>query len=147
QFFDRAPPGADASGFAAPERLRCDPFDHRADVFSVGVMLWEMITGRSFRGLPAEIITAWVVDGKVPDPVHPDDAPWVVALAAVARRALAVNPGDRWPHVGVMGEEIEQAALGHVATVREVRDLLADAAQAKAPASPSENPYTPSLSP
>jgi serine/threonine protein kinase len=146
-FAERAPPDPDAAGFAAPERLRCDPFDHRADVFSVGVMLWEMITGRSFRGLPPEIITAWVVDGKVPDPVHPDDAPWVVKLAAVAKRALAVSPSDRWPHVGVMGEEIERAAEGHIASVREVRDLLAEVAQPKTAVSPSENPWTPSLSP
>jgi serine/threonine protein kinase len=142
-----APPGTDAAGFAAPERLRCDPFDHRADVFSVGVMLWEMITGRSFRGLPPEIITAWVVDGKVPDPVHPDDAPWVVKLAAVATRALAVQPDQRWPHVGIMGEEIEKAAEGHIASVKEVRDLLTNASKAASP-SPSENPaWTPSLSP
>ncbi len=146
-FLEAAPPSAEAAGFAAPERLRCDPIDHRADVFSAGVMLWEMITGRSFRGLPAEIITAWVVDGKVPDPVHPDDAPWVVKLAAVARRALAVDPKDRWPHVGVMGEEIEQAAEGHIASAKEVRDLLSDAAPPKAPNTPSENPWTPSLSP
>jgi hypothetical protein len=150
-FLEGAPPGADAAGFAAPERLRCDPFDHRADVFSVGVMLWEMITGRSFRGLPPEIITAWVVDGKVPDPVHPDDAPWVVKLAAVATRALAVQPDQRWPHVGIMGEEIEKAAEGHVASVKEVRDLLTNGRESKpaaSPSSPSENPaWTPSLSP
>jgi serine/threonine-protein kinase len=150
-FLEGAPPGTDAAGFAAPERLRCDPFDHRADVFSVGVMLWEMITGRSFRGLPPEIITAWVIDGKVPDPVHPDDAPWVVKLAAVATRALAVQPDQRWPHVGVMGEEIENAAEGHIASVKEVRDLLTNGASSKpapSPSSPSENPaWTPSLSP
>src|SRR5438445_7887595 len=73
---DDASPDSEAAGYAAPERLRGDPFDHRADVFGAGVMLWELITGRSFRGLPAETIAAWVVDGKVPDPVHPDDAPW-----------------------------------------------------------------------
>jgi serine/threonine protein kinase len=146
-FADKAPPGNEAAGFAAPERLRCDPFDHRADVFSVGVMLWEMITGRSFRGLPPEIITAWVVDGKVPDPGHPDDAVWVLKLGAVAKRALGVNPGARWPHVGVMGEEIEQAAQGHIASVKEIRDLLGEVAQPKTAVSPSENPWTPSLSP
>src|SRR5262249_4867791 len=36
-FAEAAAPGAEAAGFAAPERLRCDSFDHRADVFSAGV--------------------------------------------------------------------------------------------------------------
>src|SRR5439155_4838181 len=87
-------------------------------------MLWEMITGRSFRGLPPDVIAAWVVDGKVPDPVHPDDAPWVVRLAQVTTRALSVNPGDRWPHVGVLGDEIETIAAGHIASRQEVTALL-----------------------
>src|SRR5579859_4401857 len=33
---DGIPPSADATGYVAPERLRGDPFDHRADVFSAG---------------------------------------------------------------------------------------------------------------
>src|SRR5258708_3916881 len=126
-----APPSTDATGYVAPERLRGDPFDHRADVFSAGVMLWEMITGRSFRGLPPDVITAWVVDGKVPDPVHPDDAPWVVELARVATRALSVNPGDRWPHVGILGDEIETIAAGHIASRQEVAALFSGASQVK----------------
>jgi hypothetical protein len=128
-----APPTADATGYVAPERLRGDPFDHRADVFSAGVMLWEMITGRSFRGLPPDIIAAWVVDGKVPSAVHPDDAPWVVGLAHVATRALSVNPNDRWPHVGVLGDEIETIAAGHIASRQEIMALLSGAPAAKAP--------------
>jgi hypothetical protein len=146
-FEERASPSPEAAGYAAPERLRCDPFDHRADVFSAGMLLWEMITGRSFRGQPASVITAWVVDGKVPDPVHPEDAPWVVRLAAVATRALAVDPSERWPHIGVMGEEIEKAAEGHIASPKEVRENLVEAAQPKAPISPAERRWTPSVPP
>jgi len=74
-FEEAAPPSPDATGYVAPERLRSEPFDGRADVFSAGVMLWEIITGRLFRGLPPSVITAWVVDGKVPDLGHADDAP------------------------------------------------------------------------
>ena len=140
------PPAEQATGYVSPERLRGDAIDHRSDVFSLGVMLWEMITGRSFRGLPSAIITAWVIDGKVPDPVHPDDAAWVVALAQVATRALAVNPADRWETVGVMGAEIEYVAVDHIASSGEVAALLWDA-DAKKSSPPSKTQSIPSLSP
>ncbi len=145
-------PNADAAGYAAPERLRGDPFDSRADVFSAGVMLWEMITGRSFRGLPPDIIAAWVVDGKVPDPVHPDDAPWVVDLAAVAVQALQVNPSARPTNVGIMGADIENFAAGHVASSKDVAELLRDGPLpsvrgAAAASEPPADAWTPSISP
>jgi serine/threonine protein kinase len=141
-------PNPEASGYAAPEKLRGDDFDQRADTFSAGVMLWEMITGRSFRGLPAEIITAWVVDGKVPDPLQPDDAPWVVSLATVATTALAVDPAQRWSHVGLMGAEIEAIVDGHMASTVEVARLLVDGRDAPSPESiHTPSPPAPSLSP
>lgn len=143
-----APANPEASGYAAPEKLRGDPFDQRADTFSAGVMLWEMITGRSFRGLPAEIITAWVVDGKVPDPLQPEDAPWVVSLASVATTALAVDPAQRWSHVGLMGAEIEAIVEGHMASSGEVARLLADSPEASSQESvQTPSPLAPSLAP
>jgi serine/threonine-protein kinase len=140
-------PDSEAAGYAAPERLRGDPIDHRADIFSAGVMLWEMITGRSFRGLPAETIAAWVVDGKVPDPVHPDDAPWVVELASAATRALAVDPGARWPHVGVMGAEIENIAEGHMASSYDVAELITGPGETRGRRVSSHAPPAPSFAP
>jgi serine/threonine-protein kinase len=129
---------AEASGYTAPEKLLGDAFDQRADVFSAGVLLWEAMMGRPlFRGSQVDDIVTQLVGGKVPYPAAAgEDAEWSADLADVVMRALAVDPQDRWAHVGIMGADIETIAEGRMAksidlvvlvTGREVsRDSLSD---------------------
>ena len=80
--------------YAAPEQLLARPFDVRADVYSLGVILFEMLTGRPpFSGATlAELIHAIVHE---PPPVLAG-SPAVWALDRVVRRALAKAPSDRY---------------------------------------------------
>jgi serine/threonine-protein kinase len=145
-----------ATGYTAPEKLLDDPFDQRADVFSAGVLLWEAMMGRSlFGAASAEEIVTQLVGGKVARPSIAIDAPWSAELADVVMRALAVDPADRWDHVGIMGADIETIAEGQVARTSDVavlitgrqlsRDSLSDEITMPLAAVPSLSPFANSI--
>jgi serine/threonine protein kinase len=84
--------------FMSPEQAACRPLDGRSDLFSVGIMLWEMLTGerlfaREQEGATATIwrvLTDWVVRPSVFRPVASD-------LEAVVLRLLDRDPSERYP--------------------------------------------------
>ena len=79
-------------GYMAPEQLRGDELDERADLFAAGAVLYECLTGRpAFPGANAvERIAAALADAR---PALPDTVP--PGLAALIGRALAKEPGLR----------------------------------------------------
>ena len=82
--------------YAAPEQLTGGPLDGRADVYSLGAVLFELLTGR--RAIDAETLPALlyaVVNAPPPDvrAVRPDLPP---ALSAVLARALDKDPARRF---------------------------------------------------
>jgi serine/threonine protein kinase len=79
--------------YMSPEQANGLPLDARSDVFSFGIVLYEVLAGRRpfGGGSEAEILTA-VVRG-VPPPL-PDDVP--TPLRAVVEKALEKNPSDRY---------------------------------------------------
>lgn len=84
---------ADQPRFAAPEQLRGDPADERTDVFQVGAVLYELVTGQRPFGADHR--------DRSPDafgrPDRPSDLVAVPpAIDDVLDRALAVDPDDRY---------------------------------------------------
>ena len=82
--------------YAAPEQVAGQPMDGRADVYSLGVVLFELLTGR--RAFPQDDLSplvAAVLAGPVPDvrTVRPD---LPEAVAHVVTRALQKDPQDRF---------------------------------------------------
>jgi len=119
-----SPPALEAVGYAAPEKLLGDGFGQRADIFSVGVLLWEAMMQRPlFRNVSVDDIVTQLVGGKIARP-YVADAPWSAKLADVVMRALAVDPTDRWEHVGAMASHIETIAEGELAKSSEVAALV-----------------------
>ncbi|HET6509540.1 MAG TPA: protein kinase [Baekduia sp.] len=98
--------------FMAPEHLRGEPTDARADVYALGCVLYTALTGRPpFRRetVPATI-TAHLHDAP-PRPSR--DAPGIpVAFDSVIARALAKDPADRYPSAGDLGRAARAAAAG-----------------------------------
>jgi serine/threonine-protein kinase len=81
--------------YMAPEQLAGDPVDRRADLYAVGVMLWEAAAGqRIFRDLAQPEIMTRILQGNIPHPssVNVDCPP---ALESLCLRAMARDPQRR----------------------------------------------------
>jgi serine/threonine protein kinase len=82
-------------GYMAPEQLRGGIVDHRADLFNLGAILYEMLTGRRpFRGRStSEILSAVLND----DPIEMPETGGKLdpGLARLLRRCLEKNPNER----------------------------------------------------
>lgn len=98
--------------YMPPEQLlACASVDRRADIYSVGVMLWEAAAGRRmWRGMDASARMRAIVRGEIPD--IKQVAPGVSdALVKIINRALAHTPDGRYATAEEMQIELEQVAL------------------------------------
>jgi serine/threonine protein kinase len=112
--------------YMAPEQIYGEPLDGRADIFAVGVILYEMCLGkRLFRGRGDEVRER-ILSGDIPAPtfVDPDFPP---ALEAIIMRALEVDAGDRFQNCDHMYRELEafMHESGLVATPRKLSAFMA----------------------
>lgn len=94
-------------GYGSPEQAAGERVDHRTDVFSLGVLLYEMVTGHQpFTGRNRIEILHAVINAN-PEPVC-DDCPTAPEhLQAILNRALAKNPKDRFSTMAEMLEELK----------------------------------------
>lgn len=114
--------------YMSPEQARGELIDRRADVFAMGVMLWEAIAGkRMWEGLPEPTVVHELLRDAIPSiRAHaPNVDP---TLAAICDRALAPKPGDRYPNALSMRRDIEQhmAKAGIFAQARDVGAFVAE---------------------
>ena len=95
-------------GYMAPEQLQGGEADHRSDIFSFGVLLFEMLTGKfPFRGEHEAAITYSVVNEE-PQllTAYLPDAP--SGLTHILRRALEKDPEDRYQSIADMVSELRR---------------------------------------
>jgi serine/threonine-protein kinase len=113
--------------YMSPEQVCSTEIDCRADVYSVGVMLWEALAGRKMRRGMTEInILNAIINEEVPSPrtvestVDPE-------LERIALKALARDPKDRYASAAEMQHELERATerLGPRVQPRELGALVA----------------------
>ncbi len=95
--------------YVSPEQAegRLD-VDHRADIYSVGVLLYEMTTGQlPFRATSYATLMVDIITRPAPDPRdHLPELP--VDLVAIITRALAKRPESRFAHAKEMARALEQ---------------------------------------
>ncbi|HEU4927565.1 MAG TPA: serine/threonine-protein kinase [Vicinamibacterales bacterium] len=99
--------------YASPEQLTGGAVDARSDVYSMGVVIFELATGRlPFEGGDAMAVVAAHLNRPAPLPssVCPGLPPW---LDVAVSRALAKDPEDRWPDMAALGRAMAgPAAVG-----------------------------------
>ncbi len=114
--------------YMSPEQARGEIIDRRADVFAMGVMLWEAIAGkRMWEGLPEPTVVHELLNDSIP-PIRAHAPNVDPTLAAICDRALAPKPGDRYPNALAMRRDIEQhmAKAGIFAQARDVGAFVAE---------------------
>jgi beta-lactam-binding protein with PASTA domain/predicted Ser/Thr protein kinase len=98
--------------YLSPEQARGAPVDQRSDLYAVGVVLYEMLTGTTpFSGeSPVEIAMKHLSDPPRPPSVERPDIP--PDLDMVVLRALAKDPDDRFQTAEEMDAELERVSRG-----------------------------------
>jgi serine/threonine protein kinase len=107
--------------YMAPEQLRGEEADARADLFAFGAVLHEMLTGRrAFAAESQAELIAAILDHDPPAlTTRPPHAP--AALAALVAACLAKDPNDRWQHARDVA-----LALGGIIRARAAGDAPPD---------------------
>ncbi len=100
------------AGYMAPEQIRGEVIDARTDVWSLGVVLYEMVTGRTpFPGdNDHERIRA--ILSRTPDAISHLRPGVPAALERIVARALAKRPAERYPDMEAMRAELDALASG-----------------------------------
>ncbi len=110
--------------YMAPEYVATGRLDQRSDVFALGVVLWEALSGERLFAASNEVELLQVVLAC--------DVPPLVGVSAeldeIVARALARSPDERFPSASAFAEALERVArrADLVATPAEVGSLVAD---------------------
>ncbi|MGE3543643.1 MAG: protein kinase, partial [Kofleriaceae bacterium] len=118
--------------YMAPEQIEGGTFDARVDVFSLGVVLWEALTGEFLFRRDTEFQIWKAITEEIPPPVtsrRPDLPPDVDRVVA---RALSIDREHRYPTIRALSADIRQVAnqvggpLDQQALAEAVRSLGAE---------------------
>ncbi|HSB10718.1 MAG TPA: protein kinase [Blastocatellia bacterium] len=102
-------------GYMSPEQIRAEPLDPRTDVFSLGVVLFEMMTGnKPFEAhRPSDYLRAVMNSDPLPLSAFLEDVP--LELESIVRRSLEKERGDRYTTVDELRAALRElsAELDH----------------------------------
>jgi len=111
------------ASYFSPEQAKGEPVDARADLYSAGVVLYELLTGRApFRGdTPVAVAYQHVSEA----PVAPSELVGTVprSLDAIVLRALAKDPFQRFQDAASFREALDATVDGRTPTKRQVGAL------------------------
>lgn len=99
-------------GYCAPEQLEGGRIDSRTDVFCLGIVLWECLTGSRLFDGPNDVETIGAVRSRLVEPpsVLRPEVPH--ALDQIALRALSRDPAQRYQSAHEMSEDLDRYLLG-----------------------------------
>ena len=108
--------GSEAVGYAAPETVDGGVVDGRADVHAVGVILWEVLSGRRLHDEqdPVRVLSRQR-EIDIPPPMLPPGSAFA-ALADIAMRALSFDPALRFRTAAGMAAELRKLPAARLAT-------------------------------
>jgi serine/threonine-protein kinase len=97
--------------YLAPEAIRSEAIDRRADVFSAGVILWEILAGRRLWGTGGDGGLARRLTSEEAPPHLPPELQLPAGLNEVCMRALALDPADRHQSAAELGADLERFGI------------------------------------
>ena len=105
--------------YMSPEQARGSPLDRRADVWSAGVLAWEIATGRPLWPRDSEDVATLIKLVTTPPPRLREIDPTVSeALDEAVAKALTMDPAERWPSADAFAKAL--AVVAPAATNEEV---------------------------
>jgi serine/threonine-protein kinase len=98
-------------GYMSPEQARAEKLDRRSDVFALGIVLFELLTGeRLFRGENAAHSLELVKKGKIPNPIALNSK-LSPQLARIVQKALERDVARRFQTARQLGESLERCLV------------------------------------
>ncbi|GAB3150425.1 Stk1 family PASTA domain-containing Ser/Thr kinase [Microbacterium neimengense] len=114
------------AAYFSPEQAKGEPVDARADLYSTGVVLYELLTGRPpFRGeTPVAVAYQHVSETPVPPSEHTESIPR--GLDALVMRALAKDPFQRFQDAASFRSALTAAVGGKAPSKRQLGALTSE---------------------
>jgi serine/threonine protein kinase len=88
--------------YMAPEQIRGERVDHRADIFSTAVVLYELLCGRRAFEAESFAATLYKILEEIPEPLQQIDATLPPELIRIVERGLAKPRDERYQHMSEM---------------------------------------------
>jgi serine/threonine protein kinase len=107
--------------YMSPEQCQSKPIDRRSDVFSIGILLYELSTqSKLFRGTSDFALLQQIVENPIPLPSarvpnYPRE------LQQIVMKALAKNPSERYPTAQALQVDLEEFAREHKLAMSSIR--------------------------
>jgi transcriptional regulator with XRE-family HTH domain len=103
--------------YLSPEQIRDEPVTPLSDIYSLGIMLYELLTSaKPFQArTPAELLQKHINEALPPLRARRADLP--EALEALIQRATAKNPADRYPDVSTLMADFRRTIVPHGAAM------------------------------
>ena len=135
--------------YMSPEQAHGAPIDARSDIYSLGIVLFELITGQEpyHAETPMGLLLMHINEPIPPLTKYRDDVP--SALQLVVERATAKDPDQRFSSAGELAEALAAAVRGEAVTPRPMAPVSYPPPQSGAPMAfaPATNPPTAPPSP
>ncbi|GMU60823.1 MAG: hypothetical protein AMXMBFR34_25860 [Myxococcaceae bacterium] len=104
-------------GYMSPEQAMAQPVDHRSDIYSAGIVVWELIAGRPlFEGATMAEMVVKMAQPSIPTlrSVRPEVS---ANLDRVVMRALAVDPAARYGRADEFARTLNELAVREALTI------------------------------
>jgi len=102
-------------GYMAPEQARGEPVDERADVYAVGAMLYELLSGRRPYAETTSVDEVLRLAAEQPPPrLAAIDLQIPRELVAIVERAMAFSPSDRYRDARALAEDLKRFQTGQL---------------------------------
>lgn len=108
------------TAYQSPEQAKAEPFDHRADIYALGALLYEALTGQApFAGQSAFEVLALQLRGEAPSLARGDARFQDSPLQQVIDHCMQVSPADRYETMQALVMALRRA--GQAEATRKVR--------------------------